>query len=118
MPEKRILLVEGEREDRAFLTLALQGAGYPIDSSETAAAGRRALGATKYALAIVGWQLPDGNGIDLADSAAKMGVRTIIVSGFPFGLPAGAADRHRTLAKPVSTYGLIAAVQREIGNPG
>jgi hypothetical protein len=56
------------------------------------------------------------NGIDLADRAAGLRAKTIIISGYLFGLPAGAAARHETLMKPIKTFELVAAVQRNIGN--
>jgi DNA-binding response OmpR family regulator len=67
---------------------------------------------------IADWRLPDGNGIDLADRAAKLHSKTIIISGYIFSLPAGAANRHGLLTKPISIYNLLAAVQHRIGNPG
>jgi DNA-binding NtrC family response regulator len=68
-------------------------------------------------LVIADWRLPDGNGIDLADRAVKLRAKTIIISGYLFSLPAGAADRHGFLTKPISIFNLVAAVQHRIGNP-
>jgi hypothetical protein len=64
---------------------------------------------------IIDWRHPDGNGIDLP---AKLRARTIIISGYAFGLPAGAAERHGTITKPITHSDLVTAVQRRIGNPG
>ena len=117
MAEKRILLVEDERELREVLARGLRRAGYSVDLAATAADADRLLEQKRYALLIADWRLPDGNGIDLADKAIKLGAKTIIVSGYLFTLPAGAADRHGLLTKPVSIYNLVAAVQHSIGNP-
>lgn len=105
MPEKRILLVEDERELRELLALGLRQAGYMVDVAGTAAEAHRLLDAQFYALVVADWQLPDGNGIDVADRAAKL------------GLPAGAAERHGMITKPITTYDLVAAAQHRIGNP-
>jgi hypothetical protein len=32
-------------------------------------------------------------------------------------LPTGAADRHEPIMKPIKSFDLVAAVQRNIGNP-
>ena len=117
MVEKRILLVEDERELRDVLALGLRAAGYTVEIAATAADAYKLLDQKQYALVIADWRLPDGNGIDLADRAAKLRARTIIISGYIFRLPAGAADRHGLLTKPISIFNLIAAVQHRIGNP-
>ena len=116
MAEKPILLVEDERELRDTLALGLHGAGYTVDLAATAADAHQLLDQKKYALVIADWRLPDGNGIDLADRASKLRAQTIIISGYVFSLPAGAADRHGLLTKPITIYNLVAAVQHRIGN--
>ena len=117
MAEKSILLVEDERELRDTLALGLRRAGYMVDLAATAADAQQLLDQKQYALVIADWRLPDGNGIDLADRAVKLRAQTIIVSGYLFNLPAGAADRHGLLTKPITIYNLVAAVQQRIGNP-
>ena len=97
--------------------MGLRRAGYSVDVVGNATEARQLLEGQPYALVIADWRLPDGNGIDLADDAARRRARTLIISGFAIRLPAGAAERHGTLAKPVSIYELVAAVQRQIGNP-
>ena len=114
---KRILLAEDERELRDVLALGLRRIGYPVHVAATAADAHQLMDQTKYALVIVDWHLPDGNGLDVADRAAKVRSRTIVISGYAFSLPAGAADRHALLTKPIRIDDLIAAVQHRIGNP-
>ena len=117
MAEKRILLVEDEAELRKILALGLRRAGYPVDTAASAAEAQQLIEAQSYALVVAGWQLPDGNGIDVADLALRRRAKTLIISGFAIGLPAGAAQRHGLLTKPISIYDFVAAVQRRIGNP-
>ena len=116
MTEKRILLVEDEAELREMLALGLRRAGYPVDVAANANEAKQLIEAQAYALVLVDWRLPDGNGIDLADLAVKRRAKTLVISGFAIGLPAGAAQRHGLLTKPISIYDLVAAVQRRIGN--
>jgi DNA-binding LytR/AlgR family response regulator len=107
MTEHRILLIEDEATSRELLTYILTGEGYAVDAVETAAAAIACLESTHYAVVIADWVLPDGNGIEL-------GAKTLIVSGYLIGLPAGAADRHILFRKPVRPDELVAAVQRAI----
>ena len=100
-----------------MLALGLGRAGYTVDVAAKVADADQLLEQKRYALVIADWRLPDGNGIDLADKAIKLRAKTIIVSGYLFALPAGAADRHGLLTKPVLIYNLVAAVQHRIGNP-
>ena len=97
--------------------MGLRRAGYTVDVAGNAAEARQLLATQSYGVVVADWRLPDGNGIDLADHAVRRGARTLIISGFGIGLPAGAAERHGMLTKPVSIFDLVAAVQRLIGNP-
>jgi len=117
MVEKHILLVEDERELRELLAIGLRRAGYTVDVAATAADAQQLIETTSYALVIADWLLPDGNGIDLADRALQHGAKTLIISGYLIGLPAGAAERHRLLRKPFSIDDLVLAVQNRIENP-
>lgn len=115
MPVNRILLVEDEATTRELLTHVLHAERYGVDSAATAAAAATHLGSGHYALVIADWLLPDGNGIDIADRAAKLGAKTIVMSGYLFRLPAGAADGHQLMMKPIRPGEIVAAVRRSIG---
>jgi two-component system, OmpR family, response regulator len=117
LAEERILLVEDERELRELLAIGLRRAGYTVDVAATAAEAQQLIEAQSYALVIADWLLPDGNGIDLADRALEHGAKTLIISGYLFGLPAGAARRHFLLRKPFSIDDLVLAVQNRIKTP-
>jgi two-component system cell cycle response regulator CpdR len=115
MPAKQILLVEDEATTRELLEHILLAEGYAVDAVATAAAAGLQLGTERYALVIADWVLPDGNGIDIADHAANLGARTIIISGYLFRLPAGAAERHQLMKKPLRPHEMVEAVRRVIG---
>ena len=115
MAEKRILLVEDESDISAFLTIALRGEGYVVDVAGTAGEAWAYLDAERYALVIADWRLPDGDGSLIADSAAELGAKTFLMSGYLFHMPGGRADTHETLMKPVRPSEMVAAVQRSIG---
>ena len=117
MPEKRILLIEDEATTREILTEVLRGEGYRVDSVATAGAATTCLESIRYALVVADWVLPDGDGTDVADTAAQLGSKTLIVTGFLSELPAGLVDRHRLLSKQLGHTKIVAAVRRAIGGP-
>ena len=117
MPEKRILLVEDEATTREILTDVLRGEGYEVDSVATAGAATTCLQSINYALVLADWVLPDGDGVDVADAAAQLGSKTLIVSGHLADLPAGVADRHDLMSKQLGHSEIVAAVMRAIGSP-
>jgi DNA-binding response OmpR family regulator len=115
MPENRILLVEDEPTTREILTEVLRREGYNVDSVATAGAAATCLTAIPYALVIADWVLPDGDGFDVADAAAQLGSKTVVISGHFSELPGGVAERHQLFAKPLSPAEIIAAVRGVIG---
>jgi DNA-binding NtrC family response regulator len=117
MIEKRILLVEDEATTREIMTELLRLKGYAIDSVATAGAAATCLQTIPYALVIADWVLPDGDGIDVADSAAHLGAQTLVVTAHISGLPEGVAERHRTLSKPVNHQEVLTIIRDAIGPP-
>jgi two-component system, OmpR family, response regulator len=117
VPENRILLVEDEPTTREILTYVLREEGYAVDSVGSAGAATTCLEAIPYALVIADWFLPDGNGIVVADAAAELGAKTLIISDLVFQLPGGVAGAHQLLPKRVGATEIVAAVQRMIGKP-
>jgi DNA-binding response OmpR family regulator len=117
MAQAEILLIEDEATSRAILETVLIDAGYSVDTAETAAIAHSRLQAARYALVIADWLLPDGDGIFIADRAAALGSRTLIVTGHLSDLPAGTASRHHILMKPTKPESLLALVRALIGDP-
>jgi DNA-binding response OmpR family regulator len=117
MPEPRILFIEDEPTTREIVTYVLREEGYAVDSVASAGAALTCLQSLSYTLVIADWQLPDGDGIYLADRAASLGARTLIVTGHVADLPAGTATRHPLLTKPVNPKGLLEVIERLIGGP-
>ena len=112
--EQRILLVEDD-EVGVLLMHVLSGEGYRVDLATTTAEAWAHLDAHQYALVIADWKLPDGNGIVIADAAAHLGAKTVVMSGYLFQMPGGRADAHETLMKPVRPSELLDVVQHVIG---
>jgi DNA-binding response OmpR family regulator len=119
MPEKRILLVEDEPMVQQMLTIVLRGEGYVVDAASTVSEAMALLDRQSYALAIVDWRLPGGgDGLLVADTAAELGAKTMVMSGYLFQMPGGRADRHLTLMKPVRPAEIVDVVTRAIGAAG
>ncbi len=112
--EQRILLVEDD-DVGVLLTHVLSGEGYLVDLATTTAEAWAHLDAHHYALVIADWKLPDGNGMVIADAAAHLGAKTVVMSGYLFQMPGGRADTHDTLMKPIRPSELVDVVQRSIG---
>ena len=117
MAAKRILLIEDEPDVADLLALGLRSGGYIVDVVETAALARARLDGMRYALVIVDWRLPDGDGIEIADVAASTRAKTILASGYVLQMPAERVTAHEILMKPLRPRELLAAVQRAIGGP-
>ena len=114
MKEQRILLVEDD-EVGVLLTHVLIDEGYLVDLATTNAEAWAYLDAHQYPLVIVDWKLPDGDGMVIADAAAHLGAKTVVMSGYLFQMPGGRADSHETLMKPLRPSEIIDVVQRAIG---
>ena len=117
LAEKRILLIEDEPTIREILTLVLRGEGYEIDSVATAAAASTCLNLVPYALVVADWVLPDGDGVDVADTAAQLGAKTIVITGSLSELPPRVAERHELLSKRLGYPEILAAIRRAIDSP-
>jgi DNA-binding response OmpR family regulator len=115
MPQKRILLVEDEPAVRDILSHVLWTEGYQVDVAGTFPEAITFLDTVPYDLVISDWRLPEGNGLLLADIAAELGARTMVMSGYLFQMPGGRAERHETLMKPLRPSEIVAAVERSIG---
>lgn len=115
MAEKRILLVEDESLIGDLLEHVLLSEGYAVDVAPTVAVAWQHLRQHAYALVIADWQLPDGDGLTIADAAAQLGAKTLFMSGYLFRMPGGRAQGHPTLMKPIRPAEILAAVQEEIG---
>ncbi len=111
----RILLVEDDLDVRLVIEHMLLDAGYEIDVAGTKADGCELLGCCAYDLVIADMLLPDGCGMAVADKAREKAVRTIILTGYCFGLTAETFDRYEILQKPVPAAELTETVRRAIG---
>lgn len=112
----RILLVEDDRDVRLILEHVLIDDGHQVDALGAMADGKRLLETRSYDLVVADARLPDGTGMELCDAAAQRGLKSIIITGYAFTLPAGVADRYDVLLKPVRPSEIISAIERVLGS--
>jgi DNA-binding NtrC family response regulator len=67
MPEKNVLIVDDEGDVREVFAGILKGD--TVDLAGTVAAAKRLLAAHQYAMVLVDWRLPDGDGAVIANLA-------------------------------------------------
>jgi DNA-binding response OmpR family regulator len=115
LAEKHILLVDDERDILDLLTEVFFANGYSVDSAMTAAEAVEFLDRCSYKLVISDWRLPDGDGLMVADMAAALGAKTILMSGHLSQMKGGRADGHETVMKPFELDEIIDAVRAAIG---
>ena len=93
---------------------ALQDAGYAVDLALTAGEAKSLLRERRYAMVVVDWRLPDGDGSTIARMAATSGSPVFLMGG-----PLRQIDPGQTLMKPVGLAELLAAARACIGKvPG
>jgi DNA-binding response OmpR family regulator len=114
---KRILLVEDEPTTREILAEVLRGEGYTVDTVAGVSAANVCLGSLEYELVVADWLLPDGDGVAVADRAAALGVKTLVVSGVISELPGDAHLRHHLIRKSVGPMAVVSAVRAAVGSP-
>ena len=114
---KRILLVEDEPTTREILAEVLLGEGYAVDTVAGVSAANLCLRSLAYELVVSDWLLPDGDGVAVADAAAALGFKTLVVSGVISQLPGDAHLRHRLILKSLGPMAVVAAVRAAIGSP-
>ena len=111
----RILLVEDEPHIQDPMSHALRTKDYTVDVAATVAEAKACLISQTYDLVIADWRLPDGDGRLIADWAAQLGAKTIVVSGYLPHMPSGRAEGHETIMKPFLPRDLVVAVQHCLG---
>lgn len=96
-----ILLVEDDADVRFVVGHVLLDAEHQVDTAATVAAGFKLLNSREYDLVIADGKLPDGTGLDVADSAVDRGIKALVMTGYAFTLPRKDPRRYEILLKPL-----------------
>lgn len=112
----RILLVEDEPNLRYLMEDILRFDRHLVDAVPSLLIGRLFLAANSYDLLLADKVLGDGSGLDLADAAKRRGIRTLIVTAYPFSFPDERLNEYRFIAKPVRAVALLAEVRRRLAS--
>ena len=115
MTAKRILVVEDDEDLAPVLVSVLVDEGYAVDLAKTREQAWDDLSRRRYDLVIADWKLPDGDGLLIADGGAALGAKTLVMSGYAFGMPADWGHGHQILIKPIRPGELADWVARAMG---
>ena len=118
-PRTRILLAEDDDSLRAFLSRALERAGYEVTACADGDEALEALGCARFDLLLTDIVMPGADGIEVArkGSARDPAMRIMFITGFAaVALAAGdkAPAGAKVLAKPVHLREIVAEVERMV----
>jgi two-component system, NtrC family, response regulator HydG len=114
----RILVVEDDADLRLLLVHSLVDARYQVDGVADVREAEKALARTRYDLVVADGRLPDGTGMDVADTAKARGLATLIVTGYAFHPAMAGLAHYDFLLKPVRPAELLAAIDRLLARDG
>ncbi|MBL9122837.1 MAG: response regulator [Planctomycetaceae bacterium] len=122
MVSQRILVVDDDRSACAAVSRMLTGEGYSVDTAENGEAALAAMRHADYDLAILDYQMPGMDGVELCQKMREMKpeIPAVFVTAFTTidkVFPAFSAGAERVLAKPVDIHELVPVVQELIGKP-
>lgn len=108
---RRILLVEDDPGVGPLLEYVLLSEGYSVHLVETVAEAVLLLESRAYDLVLTDVMLPDGSGLGIADAAKARDIKTLVITGHAFRVPAEELARHDVLTKPLRPRQLVEAVK-------
>jgi DNA-binding response OmpR family regulator len=111
----RILLVEDDLDVRPLLeyVLGTEG-GYAVTAVESVANAAMLLAAQPFDLVVTDVNLPDGNGLRVADQAKANGVKVLVLTAHGLSLEPGELAAYDYLLKPLRVKEFLAAVRSQL----
>jgi DNA-binding response OmpR family regulator len=110
----RVLLVEDDADVRPLLEHILLSNAFEVTTADSVSVASSLLGSQPYDLVIADVNLPDGNGLRVADQAIAAGVRVLVVTGHGLSLKPGSLAPYDYLLKPLRVEELLTAVRRSL----
>jgi DNA-binding NtrC family response regulator len=113
---KRLLIVDDLPEIRDLLSEILSWEGYSVVTAGDGASARKLIAQGGFSLVLVDVVLPKEGGLSVAEYAASLGTRVVLISGSSRVLEAPEKFRWPVVAKPFRIDRLIATVRRALGH--
>jgi DNA-binding NtrC family response regulator len=110
----RILLVEDDVDVRPLLEHILVSGQHHVAIADDVATAMTLIDAELFDLVISDINLPDGNGLTIADTAAAKGIKTLLLTGYGLSLSGATLAKYDYLLKPVRIAEFLAAVEQRI----
>lgn len=117
MTVKRVLVVDDEEAIRHALSTLLQEKGYEVDTCASGGAGLQQLKEKAYSMILLDYNLPDMNGLAVAQEARKINKEIPIVFISAYGttdviLRAVRLGAFDFIEKPIQSEDLLSAIDR------
>jgi DNA-binding NtrC family response regulator len=117
----KVLIVEGEKESRGVLCSYIEDKGYEVATAGTCALAEQAWRATRPDVAILDYNLPDGDALDLIPrlKAIDASIPIIILTGYgsiDLAVEAVRLGAESFLPKPAELSTLLVMVERSLEN--
>jgi DNA-binding response OmpR family regulator len=111
----RILLVEDDLDVRPLLeyVLGTEG-GYEVTAVESVANATALLAGQPFDLVVTDVNLPDGNGLRIADQAKAAGVKALVLTAHGLSLAPGQLAAYQYLLKPLRVTEFLDAIRRQL----
>jgi DNA-binding NtrC family response regulator len=110
-----ILVVEDHGGVRRVVRDVLREAGYEVAVVGSLSQGKLLLAKGGFALVISNVVLPDGDGAELVDLAADLGIKTLLITGYEESVRQLEGGPTPLLVKPFHNEELLDAVAKLIG---
>jgi DNA-binding NtrC family response regulator len=108
-----ILLVEDDPDVRPVMEYLFNAEGHRVTSAACLTAALELLSRRHFDLVVTDAALPDGNGLEVADRAATLGISALVVTAYrPYLKRPGA--RYDFLFKPLRPAELLKAVRSRL----
>jgi DNA-binding response OmpR family regulator len=110
-----VLIVEDDHDVRPLLEHILCMDGYHVTAVANMTNALQLLGVEPFDLVLCDVNLPDGNGLTVADKAKEIGVKALVLTGYGLSLSPGVLARYDYLLKPLPPRELLDAMRQRLG---